>query len=80
MLEHIPTIEERLHNVERTLSLGILLTRALTSAGDLCLEIRDKELAFGKVNDVLCDALDSLRAATAALPTATTLINAPEVK
>ncbi|MCX6539149.1 MAG: hypothetical protein NT151_09495 [Acidobacteria bacterium] len=77
---HTPTVEERLCEVESTLALLLLTTRALSSCDELCLDDNDKSAAWAKLDDLTIDALANTRAVKHALPFASSNLRAPDAE
>ena len=76
---HVPSVEDQLIEVEQTLAMFLLLSRALEQVEDLSLDQVDQNAAWAKIGEVAQNGLASLRAASRALPVTATQADAPTV-
>lgn len=73
-----PSVEDRLLEVERALAMLLMMTRAHSTADDLCLDEEDVRMAWAGVDHVVEQTLAHVRASARALPHASMFLDAPD--
>lgn len=74
----VPSVEDRILQVEQALAMLLMLSRAHSTADDPCLGAEDVRAAWAGVDHVVEQALADVRASARVLPPESLFLDAPD--
>ena len=74
-----PSVEKRLHTIERALALATFVTRTIGIQTDLFLGDEDRDLVLNLTSDLCEDALADVRAIEEGIPRPTLFLKIPDL-